>query len=99
MFPAHVSIPFKRESVLQDYTASFQQVDALIVSIPFKRESVLQADNPSQFLVPWKEFQFPSNGKVYCKSKIRVAILKLQDVSIPFKRESVLQEKPTGNTH
>ena len=38
------------------------------VSIPFKRESVLQGgdDDPPDVTIG-KVFQFPSNGKVYCK--------------------------------
>ena len=61
-----VSIPFKRESVLQVLSVLFT-IRANAVSIPFKRESVLQ-EKPAQrrCSVPC-QFQFPSNGKAYCK--------------------------------
>ncbi len=60
-----VSIPFKRDSVLQG-TIWDRRIRHRKVSIPFKRDSVLQ----EMFEAIWpktKEFQFPSNGIVYCK--------------------------------
>ena len=90
------------------------------VSIPFKRESVLQVRERTVLTkIDRKVFQFPSNGKVYCKNTPKVllhgtkeysfnslqtgkCIASLESaeefriesgfVSIPFKRESVLQE-------
>ena len=62
-----VSIPFKRESVLQDvFAATHNVVWKGCVSIPFKRESVLQAFRRLTNHITVR-FQFPSNGKVYCK--------------------------------
>ena len=62
-----VSIPFKREGVLQVYY-DHKRIGANRVSIPFKREGVLQVviyTREGDFFL----FQFPSNGKVYCKYK------------------------------
>ena len=70
-----------------------QNVNDGRVSIPFKRESVLQAEYNHRMLRRFDSmFQFPSNGKVYCKfhDLFSVALLRYH-VSIPFKRESVLQ--------
>ena len=67
--------------------------EKIYVSIPFKRESVLQvASDPLLRRKPSLQFQFPSNGKVYCKERHRTSRRQLgYQVSIPFKRESVLQ--------
>ena len=87
-----VSIPFKRESVLQERFTT-PSACATTVSIPFKRESVLQVNT---FIdgIRGVEFQFPSNGKVYCKRWVKRTCIVDSGlmVSIPFKRESVLQE-------
>ena len=64
----------------------------IAVSIPFKRESVLQdwkLEKTTKCSKKW--FQFPSNGKVYCKRNSVNMLVSVTHVSIPFKRESVLQ--------
>ena len=60
------------------------------VSIPFKREGVLQVDR-DELKELTSEFQFPSNGKVYCKPTKGILKMARKYVSIPFKREGVLQ--------
>ena len=69
-----------------------------LVSIPFKRESVLQDIQVLDSFAGEAEFQFPSNGKVYCKQKYYGFFLdqEFYEVSIPFKRESVLQVFDAG---
>ena len=68
-----VSIPFKRESVWQVFRLVGCPLLQNHVSIPFKRESVLQ-DLLIFFCKTKNEFQFPSNGKVYCKNGSPVAL-------------------------
>ena len=64
-----VSIPFKRESVLQAILG-FSTPSATIVSIPFKRESVSQVGGKlSLYRTSFFGFPFPSNGKVYSKKQ------------------------------
>ena len=65
------------------------------VSIPFKRESVFKEIASHEILEHLKEFQFPSNGKVYSKPGGDQDFFgaKIVNVSIPFKRESVFKVK------
>ena len=111
-----VSIPFKREGVLQDGGTSIIAGEDATVSIPFKREGVLQVwryGSRGQWFhwsfnslqtgrciaslaittsaIEIVKFQFPSNGKVYCKNFDSDNKAAVKWVSIPFKREGVLQ--------
>ena len=112
-----VSIPFKRESVLQVY-----QTDTFVMLSVFGGFNSLQTGkciassknlnrtsaetgcfNSLQtgkciarvlllgFRIRISLFQFPSNGKVYCKLSLIEDVWRTEPVSIPFKRESVLQ--------
>ena len=97
MTSARVSIPFKREGVLQDVILKVPYPTSLeSVSIPFKREGVLQV-NCDNLLFYCIEFQFPSNGKVYCKLIMEIQ-RDVYRVSIPFKREGVLQAAPRSSS-
>ena len=73
----------------------------VLVSIPFKRESVskgrLVAPHPPLSLL--KEFQFPSNGKVYPKRGAGRGRGTAGKVSIPFKRESVSKASVLNRPH
>ena len=53
--------------IARDVIENFFQIN-MIVSIPFKRESALQELFLSLASVSVSAFQFPSNGKVHCKS-------------------------------
>ncbi len=64
-----VSIPFKRESISKVKIKKNWSGDTEGVSIPFKRESISKGIELITKFYFFKEFQFPSNGKVYPKRK------------------------------
>ena len=81
-----VSIPFKRESISKDTPRASLRKPLSRVSIPFKRESISKGRQIYGAVKPCV-FQFPSNGKVYPKSRSAGRPGSRSWVSIPFKRE------------
>ena len=95
-----VSIPFKRERVLQDLTEK-QYVEVREFQFPSNGNAdtkTIRFVMTDGYHVP--KFQFPSNGKADPKGSSQRQIRKRnQGVSIPFKRESGLQGAITSLTH